>query len=171
MIKEAITLLEGLDKGLKSTITLYFGKKDLDEYSTIQGEYNNPFDIEESMNFYQFRADLSIIWRKGELVTNSMSINDIINILLNKKLGELRPDDFFGLMRGDCDYPELYENELIWKFNEEEDDGPEEYDLESLLNQSSIEYINQTFDFTGVQRFTILVGNNALIEIVDELEE
>ena len=83
----------------------------------------------------------------------------------------MRPDDFFGLMRGDCDYPELYENELIWKFNEEEDDGPEEYDLESLLNQSSIEYINQTFDFTGVQRFTILVGNNALIEIVDELEE
>lgn len=137
-------------------ILLYFSKKDLDEYILVEGEYWD----ESSLVTYNYSADLVIIWRAGSLTTDSMSLGQVVELLDRKLLSELVSTDFSDLRNApDCEFPEVHENEGVkWYFESEIDEGPDNYDPEDLI-YGDITIRHQEFQFTGVQKLVIQIGD------------
>jgi hypothetical protein len=82
-------------------------------------------------------------------------------LLNNKKLSELKPIDFKGLMRAnECEYPEIHENEhILWYYESKIDDGPDAFDYNDLVyDENKMTIKEQEFNFTGVQKMIVQVG-------------
>lgn len=144
--------IKGLSEPTK--ILLYFSKKDLDEYVLVEGVYWD----ESSFLTYSYSADLVIFWRAGSLITDSMSLGQVVELLEKKPLSELSETDFSDLRRApDCEYPEVHENEGVkWFLESPIDEGPNNYDPDDLIN-GDITIKHQEFKFTGVQKIALQI--------------
>ena len=175
--EEAISKLKEFSKTNKDiSITLNFGKKDLDEYLTEQGNYQNTNDEEQPLLIYQYKVDWSLAWRKGHLKAEKYSIAKLIEILSTKTLSELTHDDFSGLEQVDCKWPEVYEQNIHWSYLEEEDDGPENVPtFEDLYDKrtpgiliDNVKIISQEFNFSSVKSILLKKDSESYL-IVDRL--
>lgn len=148
--------LEDRDLSEPINIILYFSKKELDEYILVEGEYWD----ESSLLTYSYSADLVIFWRAGSLITDSMSLGQVVELLEKKPLPELSETDFSDLRRApDCEYPEVHENEGVkWFLESSIDEGPNNYDPDDLIN-GDITIKHQEFKFTGVQKIVLQIGD------------
>jgi hypothetical protein len=148
--------LENRDLSAPINISLYFSKKDLDEYILVEGEYWD----ESSLLTYSYSADLVILWRAGSLSTDSMSLGQTVELLKKKPLLELVATDFSDLRRAsDCEYPEVHENEGVkWFLESSINEGPNNYDPDDLI-YGDITIRHQEFQFTGVQKIVLQIGD------------
>jgi uncharacterized tellurite resistance protein B-like protein len=144
------------DLSVSPKLILYFGKKELDEFIQVDGKYWD----EATLYTYTYSADLVIFWRAGSLTTHSMNLGQVVELLESKPLSEMVVSDFSDLERApDCEYPEVHENEGVeWYFESEIDEGPDNFDHDDLI-KGDITVKHQEFQFTGVQKLVIQIGD------------
>ena len=104
MYEKIVSELKELDSDKKLTLTLKIGENGLTEVNYISGEWSDK----------EYSIIANSVWKSSELVTNEMSVFEVINLLSSKNLNEMIATDFSALEITDAEDGEVTVTEIKW---------------------------------------------------------
>lgn len=147
--KEIVTELKKLKPEETAKITIICGKKCLDEINFVNGTW-------EGKNY---SCEASTNWRTGELYTEEMTIEDLIELLKKKELSELGANDFLGLQMGEATDGSTDVYNIEWDeplTDEEKEIAPSGMDM---YWDGDIDDVDYEIAPNGIDELTIEVGD------------
>ena len=147
--KEVVTELKKLNPEDRAKVTIICGKKGLDEINYVNGTW-------EGKNY---SCEASTNWRSGELYTEEMTVEELIDVLKKKDLSDIDAGDFVGLQMGEASdgSTDVYNIEWSEPLTEEEEEiAPSGMDM---YWDGDIDDVDYEIALGGIYELRIEVGD------------